>query len=123
VRDLVYPASAIDLYFMYHVIALSLKVVSSCVILDSSSVTLFVDHISSHMNQCCFATSVPTPLNASILRVESWFSILDIELCLLDCLLIVVDTDALSCEVLPTLASTSLYLLLPFLLISLLLLL
>jgi hypothetical protein len=80
------------LYFLHHVRALSLKVVSSCLILDSSSVTL-IGHIDFHVNQCYFSSSLPIPWNAGSLKVDSWFTIIVLTPCLPEwLLLVVVDT-------------------------------
>jgi hypothetical protein len=46
IRDLICLVGAVALHFMYHVKALSLKVVCSYIIFDASSIILFIDHIS-----------------------------------------------------------------------------
>jgi len=107
-KDLSCFTGVVTLYFMYHVRALSLKVVSKCTILDVSSVILFSDHIAWHVNRSFSTSSLLVPSNAGSLIVESWFSILDIELFLPYWTLLGVDIDAPLCEVLMTSTSSSL---------------
>jgi hypothetical protein len=80
IRYLSCPASAVSLYFMYHVKVISLNVVSSCMIFVASFVILFIDHIASHVNQCCSTLSLPIALKTCNLRVLSWFTIFKWEL-------------------------------------------
>ena len=119
-RDLVCPASAITLYFIYHVRDLSLKEVSSCAIFNTSSVIVFTNHIASHVNQCCFKSSLPIPWNTCSLKFLSWFAILNLVLFPPDWSLVIGDMDT-DIETLPRkvfLTSTSSSLVSPLLLSS-----
>jgi len=109
VKDLIYPISVVSFYFMYHVLALYMNVVSSCSILDASSVILFTNHICSHLKLCHSTSSLVIHWNAGSMRVEYWFSKIDLELCLPKWLiLVVVDIDTITCKVLLTSTSPSL---------------
>jgi hypothetical protein len=91
VRDLVYVTGVVSLYFMYDVKYLSLKVVSRYAVFNTSFVILFIEHITSHVNQCFFASSLPIPWNMGILSLVPWVAIFDLELFSLHWLLILRD--------------------------------
>ena len=53
----------VAVYFMYHVKAHSLSVITNCTSLRLSSLIVLLVHMASHRNQCCSGSSAPIPLN------------------------------------------------------------
>ena len=49
-------------YFMYHVKARSLSVVTNCTSLRLSLLIVLMVHMASHINKCCSESSAPVPL-------------------------------------------------------------
>ena len=67
----VYPAGVLALYFIYHLRAWSLSIISSCAILVASSVILFTIQIASQVNQFYSALSFLVPWNTGSLMSMS----------------------------------------------------